>query len=119
MHQIVKPLKRRAPPANLSGLSAEEIVARRNRMAREYARLVQERRVAAQAMLEKDAAALRVAREVMENAPSEIAFLTLSGDISGLVLYINGSGCRLLETAAEDVLGRCVMRSIFDGWLVD
>jgi hypothetical protein len=92
----VKPPKRRAPPSDLSGLSAEEIVARRNRLAREYSMQAHERRQAAVQMLEADAAALRVAREVMEMAPPGIAYLTLSGDMRGLVLYANGSAMPML-----------------------
>lgn len=92
----MKPPKRRAPPSDLSGLSAEEIVARRNRLAREYSMQAHERRQAAVQMLEADAAALRVAREVMEMAPPGIAYLTLSGDMRGLVLYANGSAMAML-----------------------
>ena len=116
--QMVKPPKRRAPPSDLSGLSAQEIVARRNRLAREYGKKAQERREIAVEMLEADAAALRVAKEAMEKAPPGIAYLTLSGDMRGLVLYANGSTRGLLlglgmaaaaaPREADGLLGRCV-----------
>ena len=87
-------------------------MARRNRMAREYSRLVHKRRQAATKMLEADAAALRVAREVTEMAPPGIAYLTLSGDMRGLVLYASQSARALLVGSAmeEGLLGRYAVR---------
>lgn len=82
-------------------------MARRNRLAREYGQLAQDRRDAAERMLKNDAAALRYVREVIEAAP-DIVYLTLSADMRGLVLYANQGAQRVLGTAPVALLGRCV-----------
>ncbi len=48
--------------------------------------------------LERDAAALRFVRDIVENAPG-IAYLTLSCDMRGLVLYANWATLKVLGTA--------------------
>ena len=104
-HQADKPQKRRAPPTDLSGLSAEEIVARRNRLARQYSQLARDRREAVLAMLERDAAALRFVRDILENAPG-IAYLTLSGDMRGLVLFASRGTQKMLGMTPAALQGR-------------
>lgn len=83
--------------------SVEHIVARRKDLARQFSRLV----VGRHGAVDRDAAALRVARDVMEAAPS-IAYLTLSGNVRGLVLYANSAAERALGMAVEGLLGLCV-----------
>lgn len=82
-------------------------MARRNRLAREYSQLAHERREGALAMLERDVAALRFARDVVENAPG-IAYLMLSGDMRGLILYANAATEGVLGMQPVALLGRCV-----------
>lgn len=83
---------------------------RRNRLAREYSVLAQERRDAAERVMERDAAALRMAREIVENAPPGLVYLTLTADMRGLMLHANGSVQGMFVGAAkkERLLGRCV-----------
>ena len=92
-------------------------MARRNRLAREYSMQAHQRRKAAVQMLEMDVAPLRVAREVIEMAPANIAHLMLSGDMRGLVLYANANACGLLVgvmAARKEVglLGRYVVHAM-------
>ena len=86
-------------------MTAEEIVARRNRLAREYSRLSRTRRDVVEVMLKEDTAALRFARQVMEGA-SGIVFLTLSVELRSLVLYANQSTEKALGWAPKALLGR-------------
>jgi PAS domain-containing protein len=91
-------------------------VARRNRLAREYSQLAHERRQAAEAMMERDAAAQRFARDIMENAPG-IAYLMLSGDMRALVLYANQSTQEVVGATPAALLGRCVGEvGVVVGW---
>lgn len=105
--QAAKPKKRRAPPTDLSGMTAEEIVARRNRLAREYSLGSRQRRFLAKAMLERDTAALCFARDLIEYSPG-IAYLILSADMRGLILYANGGAERMFGVSPDALLGRCV-----------
>jgi len=98
-HQADKPRKRRAPPTDLSGLTAEEIVAR------EYSQLTRDRREAVLAMLVRGAAALRFAQAILENVPG-IAYLTLSGDMRGLILYASQGTQKMLGTTPAALQGR-------------
>lgn len=97
--------QRRAPPADLSNLTAEEKLQRRNRMARYYSKLARERREALTAALEKEVVAQRVMRDVVEKAPG-IALLTLSGDMGATVLYANQSAASVLMLEPSMLLGR-------------
>lgn len=65
--------------------------------------------------MHRDAAALGVAQDIMEAAPS-IALLTLSGDTRGLVLYANDGAEQVLRMAAGQLLGRCALNH--ERWLV-
>lgn len=63
-------------------------------------------------VLEQDGAALRMVREVVEKAPPGIAYIMLSGDMQGLVLYANDGARALLvglEKDREGPVGRCVL----------
>jgi PAS domain-containing protein len=97
--------QRRAPPADLSNLTAEEKLQRRNRMARYYSKLALERREALTAALEKEVVAQRIARDIVENAPG-IALLTLSGDMGTTVLYANQAAASVLMLEPSMLLGR-------------
>lgn len=104
--------QRRAPPTDLSNLTAEQKLQRRNRMARYYSKLAHERREALTASLEKEVIAQRVAREIIEHAPG-IAYLTLSGDMTATILHVNEAAAYVLELEPLALLGRCVF--VFNG----
>jgi hypothetical protein len=93
------------PPTDLSDLTAEEIVARRNRLAREYSKLAHDRWDAVESMLTKDVAALRFTRDIVEHAPGTSRS---RGTCAASSFYANQTTQELLGTA--DLLGRCVGR---------